>query len=221
VFVKTDKIVKKLYQDLKILQDRLSWKYSFPGDPQTNGITEVMIGMVKKKLRGLSFPRAYTALELETYLAEIEMIINNRPLFVHQEEVVTPNHGLYGVSQHPMIQPTGSVGEVNGDHLHVQIRKKVHSFWNAWYSEYRDNLRHIQLGRTAPVLHIGDKVMYLKGEISRAGQYPVGTVIEVYPGQDGNVRLVDLRMDTGVIIHKRSVRHLVHLSSQGPEVVTD
>jgi len=221
VFVKTDKVIKKLYKDLKILQDQLKWRFSFPGDPQSNGITEVMIGMVKKKLNGLAFPRMYTALELDTYLAEVEMVINNRPLFIHNHEVITPNHGIYGHSRHPMLQPIETVGEANSEHLHVQIRKKVHSFWNAWYSEYRDNLRHIQVGRQLPALQVGDKVLYMKGEISRTGQYPMGTVIHIYPGQDGNVRLVDLKMETGVVIHKRSIRQLIHFSSQGPEVVAD
>jgi len=135
--------------------------------------------------------------------------------------IITPNHGIYGHSQHPMLQPIETVGEANSEHLHVQIRKKVHSFWNAWYSEYRDNLRHIQVGRQLHALQVGDKVLYMKGEISRTGQYPMGTVIHIYPGQDGNVRLVDLKMDTGVVIHKRSIRQLIHFSSQGPEVVAD
>ena len=103
-----------------------SW-YSFPDDPQSNGITECMVGVVKKTLSNLTFAKDFGPLELETYLAEVTSIVNNRPLFKQDGNLITPSHLIMGRSVRRL--PTASNAHLERtDRAYVQIQRCVNGF---------------------------------------------------------------------------------------------
>ena len=48
-------------------------------------------------------------------------------------------------------------------------------------------------------VEIGDVMLVISPDISR-GNWPLGRVLEVYPGQDGHVRVVKIQVGEGTLI---------------------
>lgn len=95
-------IFKQLEQ--RIAHKGIEWHFIPPSAPHFGGVWERMVQEVKKllkvKLWGTSRP---TENELKLALAEIEFILNSRPLThipldVKDDEPLTPNHFLMGES---------------------------------------------------------------------------------------------------------------------------
>lgn len=82
---------------------------------------------------------------LLTFLAEIERILNNRPLtFINDdvnEEILTPSSLIYGKTVN--IEFVDDKGDRNDDAIirHKYIVDLLNHFWNRWLNEYVVNLR--------------------------------------------------------------------------------
>lgn len=220
-FVRANAVISALYRLAPDVAKRMGWKFSFPRDPQSNGATEVMVRAMKKTLYGFDLPQYMTALDLETFLAEAQSVINNRPLFVDGDEVVTPNHFIYGRTTSLMVQPDLPADDSLSSRTHVQIRKKVRAYWNKWSVEYLDHIRDQQLGTMPSSISVNDRVVYKDRKVDQNGIWPTGKVCKVYPGEDGLVRLVDVEFDDGSVVTRRPVRSLVLLATAPGEVDTN
>ena len=110
---------------------------------------EQMIRSVKRCLRKLSGRSGVDYEQLHTLLAEIQTIINKRPLtFPYDdpaEEVLTPNHLLFGRKTN-LENISKSISFNNEDlnkrsqHLHNLLEH----FRNRWRTEYLTELREIK-----------------------------------------------------------------------------
>lgn len=81
-----------------------------------------MIRATKLAVKGLDLPKYMTEIELETFLAEAQSVINNRPLFFDGEEIVTPNHFIRRCKIAVMVQPDTHVDDTIRAQAHAQIR---------------------------------------------------------------------------------------------------
>jgi len=216
--VKASKDIKALYALVPEATVGFRWTFCLPNDPATNGINEVMIGVTKKAVKGFNIPRCITEQELQVFIAEAEVVVNNRPLYVHDNEIITPNHFIYGRTTRPMIQPTRPSKDPS-EHVHVQIRKRTRTYWNTWTSGYLERRRDLQQGRCVETLKIGDHVLYTEKKVDDNGQWPTGVVTQVYPGEDGLTRSAEIRMHNGEVLTRRTVRQLIKFSSSGAEAV--
>jgi len=217
-YTKANSDIQALYDLTPDVIRGFNWSFSLPGEPSTNGINEVMIGLTKKALKGFQIPTCMSATELLVFVAEAEAVVNNRPLYVYNNELITPNHFILGRTTMPMLQPIAPSSDPHG-HIHVQIRKRVRAFWNSWLSGYLDRRRDLQQGRCVQTLKEGDHVLWTKGNMDERGFWPLGKVLKVNYGQDGSSRSFDIQLDSGKTHLRRSPDHLIHFSSLGAEAV--
>ena len=104
-FVAVSKFLVEL-QDEAVVQDyltthKIKWQFISPRAPWQGGVYERMIGLTKNCLSKALHHRQVTPEELVTILAEVEAILNNRPLtYINDDdregEILTPAHLLYG-----------------------------------------------------------------------------------------------------------------------------
>ena len=104
-FVAVSKFLVEL-QDEAVVQDyltthKIKWQFISPRAPWQGGVYERMIGLTKNYLSKALHHRQVTPDELVTILAEVEAILNNRPLtYINDDywegEILTPAHLLYG-----------------------------------------------------------------------------------------------------------------------------
>jgi len=143
--------------------------------------------------------------ELNTVLAEVECILNSRPLSYMSDEadgeVLTPSHLLVG---HRLLTlPTGvetnlKLDESDNEYVlskrFLYLTRLLSHFWNRWRREYLTDLREThKLNNNKPVdISPGDVVLVHEDYTKRA-QWKVAIVEELIRGKDNEVRGARIR----------------------------
>ncbi|XP_052854759.1 uncharacterized protein LOC128263703 [Drosophila gunungcola] len=193
---------------------QLTWQFIPPGAPHMGGLWEAGVKSFKALFYKSTATRKYNFEELSTLLAEIEACLNSRPLSPMSEDptellALTPGHFLVGGPLLSTVEP-----EVKGDTRSMinrwQHLKALHQqFRMRWKEEYLKEL-HKRNKWQAPAknLHVGDMVV-IKDENLPSNEWRLGRIDSVFPGADGNVRVVDIRTARGVV--KRPITKVVLL----------
>ena len=73
-------------------------------------------------------------------------------------------------------------------------------FWQRWVKEWLPTLnRRKKWHQEKADLKINDLVLVLEKDVVR-GQWPLGRVLEVFPGPDGHVRVVKIKTSKGEVM---------------------
>lgn len=190
------------------------WTFIPPASPHWGGAWERLIRSVKGSLKIILKERAPREELLSTLLAEVENIVNSRPL-THvsvepgNEESLTPNHFLIGSSSN---LPTIGVFEGSDLYLRKLWRKAQYladMFWKRWVKEVLPALLPRQKWtQDQPPLQIGDLVLIVDPDAPR-NVWQRGIIQTVLPGKDGRVRLVEIKTKTGTL--KRSASRVARI----------
>ena len=152
--------------------------------------------------------------ELTTTLTQIEACLNSRPLIPLPEdseglEVLTPGHFLIGKPL--MALPNSSESRQPISMLrrwNLCQRLTIH-FWNRWSKEYLITLNRLSKWQSPTQnLQVND-IVCLRDEPTIPTKWPLARVTDVYPGQDGKVRVVTVRTPKGS--YKRPIVKLIPL----------
>ena len=178
------------------------WHFNPPAASHHGGAWERMIrSLVQQQL-----VEDYT---LMTLIAEVEKILNDRPL-VHladdpeSQEALTPS-SLLLLRSNPCYPP----GEFNRDDLYTRRWRQAHYladlFWKRW-KEYIPTLQERnKWQRPRRNLQVDDLVLMCDGNAPR-GQWPMAIVEEVYPERRRIVRQAMVR--TNKSCFRRDIRNL-------------
>ena len=166
-----------------------------------------MVRLTKHCLKKL-IGRSHISLdELTTALAEIEAVLNSRPLsYVSSEDLdepVTPSHPIVGQrllslpdNLDYLCDPGDEEFTLDKSQVTSRVRhlnNLLNHFWKRWRTEYLSCLRevHSQLSRKtqgdSSVIAIGDVVIVKDDHLPR-GHWKLGVVQEVLTGRDGLTR---------------------------------
>ena len=132
---------------------RIQWSFNIERAPWWGGIFERMVRSVKRCLRKTIGRGRLTLDELQTATAEVEMIVNSRPLsYVSMDSIqepITPSHLLTG--RRLMSLPDGpyntelseDVSVVTSDlsKRMIHLNTVLEHFWKRWKREYLLELR--------------------------------------------------------------------------------
>ena len=140
-----------------------------------------------------------------TFLCETVCIINQRPLTAISDDVndfdtLTPNHFLIEEA-HPNQCP----GEFSSKEIHYPkkwraVQAASDMLCNRWRKEYLLTLTQRRAGLLKETkFKKGDLVILQEQDVPRS-HWPIGRVMEIYPGQDGVVGIVKLRTPTNEIV---------------------
>lgn len=193
----------------------VDWRFIPPGAPEMGGSWERMIRTVKSSLKVVLKSRAPHPDTLSTLLAEVEALVNSRPIThvssdPNYPEALTPNHFLIGTSS-----TSPQFGRYDDFDLCLRKRWRVAQrladmFWARWLKEYLPTLlpRQKWTQETKP-LEVGDYVILIDPNLER-GRWRHGIVSATHVARDGRVRIVDVRTRTGVL--RRPVTRVALLS---------
>jgi transposase InsO family protein len=182
----------------------IKWSFIPPGAPHMGGCWERMIGSAKRALTAVMVGRTPTDEVLATVFAEVEYIINSRPLTHVSDDnndplSLTPNHFLIGAAG--VTVAPGIFDERDGV-LRRQWRVAqylVDIYWKRWLKEYLPTLiQRKKWTKTEVNLKPGDLVTVNDKSLPR-GMWPVGVIERCFPGQDGVVRVVEVRTTQGLM----------------------
>ena len=183
---------------------KIKWQFIPPHSPHMGGCWERLVRSTKAALRATLKERAPREEVLQTLLAEAEAIINSRPLThvpvdPNDPTALTPNHLLLGSAS-----GTARLGNFNEKDICTRKLWKTSQaladmFWRRWLKEYLPTLQKREKWTTpVPPLKKGDLVLIADANLPRS-VWPRGEIIEVFPGADGQVRVVDIRTNHGTL----------------------
>ncbi|XP_071491771.1 uncharacterized protein [Diadema antillarum] len=199
-----------------LLDQGISWTFNTPTASHMGGVWERMVRSIRKILGSLLGQQTVNDEVLSTVLVEVEGILNSRPLTQlsmdpQDNEPLTPNHLLL-MRQSPSLSP----GKFDKDDCYgrrrwKQVQYLASVFWRRWQAEYLPLLQGRQKWLTPRRnLAINDLVLVGDDHAPR-GQWPLGKVVEVYPGKDGLVRQVEIKVGSRFL--KRPISKLCLLEA--------
>ena len=157
--------------------------------------------------KGLTF----TFEEYSTLLAEIEAVLNSRPLTPMSNDldditVLTPSHFLIGTE---LLEPVShDFTDIPENRLTrwQNIQKIKQHFWKRWQAEYLHRLQSRSKWNVKGAdIELGTLVL-LRDENQPPLHWAMGRVVGVCPGHDGVIRVCDVRTPHGVF--RRCMRKL-------------
>ena len=154
--------------DRQSQQKGIKWVFQPPAAPHASGVWERLVQITKKHLKSAVADRLFGDIELRTPLAEVESIVNNRPITAVSDDpedcsALTPNPFLL---QKATQLPPG-----------VFVKEDSFS---------RKRWRNVQNG---------DLVLIAEDNVLR-NRLPMERVMEVFCGEDGGVRSVKAACST-------------------------
>ena len=192
----------------------VKWHFNPPLAPHFGGVHEAMIKSAKRAISAILGNADINDEELMTAIIGAEGLINSRPLTYQSANPVddvplTPNHFLHG-------QIGGQFAPTSVDSTQFNLRKRwrriqelVRHFWQRWLREWLPALAaRKKWTQERQDVKVGDVVLVVSPDTSR-GNWPLGRVLEVYPGTDGRVRVVKVQVGQGTLV--RSVTKLCPL----------
>lgn len=153
------------------------------------GVFESLVKVGKKTLKAIVGNAGLTDDELQTAIKEVEALMNSRPLTYEaadllDEPLLTLNHFLDGQLGGQLEPPVTNEIAFNPRNRSRPIQNLVKVFWRHWNSRKRWR-------EAKGNLIVGDVVLVVDQNVPR-GQWHLGQGEEVLPGQEGQVRVVQV-----------------------------
>ena len=214
----------------ELSQKGIKWVFNPPASPHMGGAWERLVRSCKTTFKAVLKKQVLTDEVLATTMAEVESLVNSRPLTevssdVHAMEAITPNHFLLG---RPSINLSPGVfvdKEISSRKRWRQAQVVTNHLWGRWLREYLPAfVQRANWTQDVPNLKVGDLVIVVDYSTPR-GTWQLGRIIEVYRDSDKIVRSVDVKTKFGVfrrpatkMQRSRSDRPLNDERSRGEDV---
>ena len=192
-----------------LIEREIEWRFGPPEASHWGGVWERMIRSVRRILRTIAHGQRMTDEALVTFLAEVERIMNNRPLVPLTDDckdldVLTPSKLLLLRGNDTMMDGKNFPRSCLKVWRTTQVL--ADTFWKRWKVEYLAALQERQkwFDKTKNI-KIGDLVLVVD-ESTHRSQWPLGLVQDVHSGSDGIVREVMVHTTHGSL--RRDIRKI-------------
>ena len=152
--------------------------------------------------------------EFSTILTQVEACLNSRPLVPASPDddgldILTPGHFLIGKPLESLPDPAFSYRDLSLLRRWHLCQSLVRHFWKRWSSEYLSTLRQFaKWHHPTRNPQVGDIVLLQEDNLIPT-KWPLGKIVEVFPGQDGLIRVVNVKTTTGT--YKRPISKIALL----------
>ena len=175
----------------------IEWHFIPPRAPHFGGLWEAGVRSMKTLLRKLITPHHLRFDELYTILTEVEAVLNSRPIVPLNstnidDTTLTPGHFLIG---RPLKSPPSVEAEktkISSLRRWALVNRLSQDLWKAWIGCYLQSLHHRSKWTDKNKNVKKDDIVFIKDEVLRYRDWPIARVIEIFPGDDGNVRAADV-----------------------------
>ncbi|XP_065075863.1 uncharacterized protein LOC135699513 [Ochlerotatus camptorhynchus] len=180
-----------------------TWSFIPPASPHMGGAWERLVRTVKQNLAKLKPNRTLSHEVLENMLAEVENIVNSRPLTSiplddDQSPVLTPNHFLLGSSNG--LKPWGPFDDSSEvlKNCWELSQTLANQFWKQWLHDYLPSItRRTKWFMEVKPIRVNDIVVIVDPKLPR-NTWPKGRVIGIKQGSDGQVRSATVQTSGGI-----------------------
>ena len=217
----------------ELIQLRVKWKFIVEAAPWWGGFWERLVQTVKRSLRKILFRSSVTYEELETVVANVEGIVNSRPLtYIYDddvEEVLTPSHLLLGRRLLSTFDHSFEDGAEVDNAVLTKRMKYLKSlsdhYWKRFKEEYLLELRsqHAQGSDPSRSPVVGE-VVVLEG-LAKRNSWRLGKIVSLIHGSDNRCRAAVVKTFDGTSSHltRRPIEKLypIEIRSEVPVEESD
>lgn len=199
-------------------EEGITWTFIPPLSPNFGGLWESAVKSMKHHLKRVVGQELFTFEEFNTFIIQIEAVLNSRPLTALSADpndlsALSPGHFLIGQSFTDL--PESDFRDVPKNRLSMwqHIQKVRCDFWARWHKEYLNELtvRHKWTHGTHAIRE-GTLVLLREDNLPPL-QWKLGRVMQTQLGQDGTIRTVTVKTSTSTLV--RNVRKLSPLPLDG------
>lgn len=200
---------------------RIEWRFNPPLAAWWGGWWERMVRMVKDLLRKSLGKASLTFEELSTVLCDCEAVINARPLTYLAEDPqqllpLSPDMFLRELPNHGVID----LDELDARSLNQRVKyiQRLREELRARFRvEYLGQLKHHKFSkRLTHNVEVGD-VVFVGNDNTKRLDWPLAQVVQLFPGKDGEVRVVKLKTANGFLV--RPIQRLYPLEVSSSEAL--
>jgi transposase InsO family protein len=210
--VSGDRELRKSIQDFNrtkigkfMLQREVEWHFNPPCASHMGGMWERLIRSTRQILKALVKEQLLNDEQLLTLMAEVERIINDRPITDVSDDpndplALTPSMLL--LMKGNSCVPPGNFckTDVYAKRWWKQVQYLAGVFWKRWLREYLPSLQQRHKWQKVRKDIRKDDVVLVADENIPRGQWPLGRVIEVNVGRDGHVRSCVVRLSKSTVV---------------------
>ncbi|GFW27869.1 integrase catalytic domain-containing protein [Trichonephila clavipes] len=193
-------------------EEGIEWNFIPPASPHFGGLWEANIKSMKRILLRVAKSAIMNFKELTTLMAKIEAVLNSRPLSPLSSDPndlnpLTLGHFLMNCAISSFPEPYTASDSLSYHSRWKLIQSLRDKFWNRWSTEY---LTHLQTRAKWSLQNpnlMENQLVLLKDPNTKPLHWPMGRILEVFPGSDGLVRVVNLKTSTAIL--KRAITKVV------------
>lgn len=180
---------------------RIKWIFNPPSAPWWGGWWERIIGMVKQLLRRILGKALVSYEEMVTILCDCEWTINSRPITYMNDDIeeLIPLTPMMFLNEKRSCE-VPDLDQIEGTSLVERYRYRQilrQQLRERFRQEYLSTLVHRNKKQgEMTILRIGDVVL-VETENKKRVDWPIARIIDVYPGIDGVIRSVQLKIVKG------------------------
>ena len=178
----------RIQQMTNHLFTKVKWHFNPPAAPHFGGIYEAMIKAAKRAIYAVLGNGNIRDEELITVITGVESLLNSRPL-------------TYQSSDPKDVLPLGGIlAPESVDYTSFNLRNRwrrvqqlLDQVWSRWLKEYIPTLnKRPKWMEVVSDLQTGDVVLALESGVP-TGRWPLGRIVETYPGKDGHTRVAKIQ----------------------------
>lgn len=200
---------KFISENQKSLQDsfaneNIDWQFIPAHSPHFGGLWEAGVKLTKHHLKRVAGDASLTYEELSTLIAQIEAIVNSRPLTplsTDPDDLIplSPAHFLIGRTMTSLPdQPLMDIPEGRLSRLQ-RIQQLQQHFWARWHKEVISELQErTKWTRSYGSLQVGTLVL-IKDDNLPPLKWRLGRITTIHPGRDGQARVATIRTANGEV----------------------
>lgn len=213
-FIGGNREIKELYEAIgKIiidpevtswfLKNNMEWKFNPPYSPHRGGLWEAAVRQAKYHLNRIVGKLILTFEDLSTVFAQIESIMNSRPLHPISSDpndfsILTPGHFLIGQPLTALPQTDFTKLPENRLKQYQILQQAVQLFWDCWSKDYLHQLQQRTRWQDSSQESICKNSMVLLIDNNLPPLYwKLGRVVDLHKGSDGLIRTVTIRTPSG------------------------
>ena len=182
-----------------LLEGRTRWNFIPERAPHFGGLWESAVRATKLHLKKVMGEQLLNYEEMATVASQVEACLNSRPLgqlYCHSPDAVAPlppAHFLIGRSM--TAYPEAAITrKLTLTRRWMLCQAPVQSWWKRWQVEYLQQLQARQRWRTPQPNLVEDELVLLTDSNQFQEHWTLARVTALYPGEDGLVRAVDVRV---------------------------
>ncbi|XP_070521634.1 uncharacterized protein [Cardiocondyla obscurior] len=224
-FVGADAELRQLFaahsREFKLIADKLAnlrvrWRFNPPAASHFGGIWEAAVKACKHHLRRVMGETTLTYEEMATLLAQIKACLNSRLLAALSDDpedlaALTPGYFLMGGPLNAVPEPSLVDISTNALSRWQLVQRMRDHFWERWTRDYMLSLLSRPKWRQVTDAFQVGRLCLIRSETTPPTRWPLGRVIQMFPGEDGLTRVVKLRTASSELT--RPIVKLVLLSS--------